>query len=129
MAQTTPNREEVLETYATHGASAAATKAGVSTRTVQRWAAAEGIKSGWEPPILRGHGTSACYIRGCRKPECVEANKQTNREVKERRVARYEAGTVKVKHGVSAYSNWNCRCAECKAAWSAYLRDRRMSRA
>lgn len=130
MAETNPplSRAEALKVYATEGASAAAEAASVSTRTIQRWATAEGITSGWEPPILRGHGTAACYVRGCRKAECVEANRISNREVKERRVARFKAGKVKILHGVSGYSNWDCRCAECRVAWSTYLRDRRNSR-
>jgi hypothetical protein len=120
-------KEEALKLYASEGASAAASEAGVSTRTIQRWAAQEGVKSGWQPPILRDHGTAACYIRGCRRDECVEANRQANREVKARRVERFKKGKVTIRHGVSGYSNWDCRCGVCRNAWSAYLRGRRLS--
>jgi len=119
-------RDEALKIYEQDGAVAASQAAGVSTRTIQRWANAEGLTSGWEPSPTKGHGTAACYIRGCRLPECVEANRQTNREVKERRVKRFEAGQVTLDHGkVTSYVNWQCRCQECKSAWSAYLRNRR----
>ena len=118
-------REEILKIYATEGATVAARSASVSTRTIQRWAAQEGIETGWEPQPTLGHNTVACYLRGCRRPGCVEANRQNNREVKERRIKRFRAGKVQIKHGVSGYSNWSCRCGECTSAWSAYLRDRR----
>lgn len=128
MAETSkPTREEILKIYSVEGATAAASEAGVSTRTIQRWAAQEGVTSGWVPPILRDHGTAACYIRGCRKPECVEANREANREVKARRIERFRKGKVTIRHGVSGYSNWDCRCSECRTAWSAYLRSRRLA--
>lgn len=120
-----PTREEVLKIYERDGASAAASLAGVSTRTVKRWAAQEGVSSGYTAPIIRGHGTAACYIRGCRETKCVEANREVQREVKRRRIERYRAGKVTIKHGVSGYSNWDCRCGECTSSWSTYLRERR----
>lgn len=119
------SREQILKIYATEGATVAARSASVSTRTIQRWASQEGIATGWEPSLVQGHGTVACYLRGCRRHECVEANKVNNREVKERRVKRFKAGKVQIVHGVSGYSNWDCRCGECTTAWSSYLRDRR----
>lgn len=122
------SREEALKLYAGEGASAAASEAGVSTRTIQRWAAQEGVKSGWVPPVLRDHGTAACYIRGCRRPECIEANRQANREVKARRIERFRKGKVSIRHGVSGYSNWDCRCPLCRNAWSTYLRGRRVAK-
>lgn len=121
-------KTEALKLYEVEGAAAAAAAASVSPRTIQRWASQAGVQSGWEPTPQRGHGTAACYIRGCRRPECIEANRIVNREVKERRIARFKAGQVKIKHGVSGYVNWSCRCADCRNAWSAYLRDRRNSR-
>lgn len=128
MAKAKPTVEQVLEVYAQEGATAAAEYGQVSSRTVQRWASLEGIVSGWVPPITQGHGTSACYMRGCREQECVEAHRETQRKLKARRVKRLKQGKVTVKHGVSAYSNWNCRCEVCRAAWAAYLRERKRVR-
>lgn len=118
-------REQALTIYANEGAAAAAEAAKVSIRTVQRWASDAGVRSGYKRTTTRGHGTAACYLRGCRKKECVEANREENRQVKARRVARFKAGKVHIKHGVSGYSNWDCRCPLCTNAWSAYLRERR----
>lgn len=118
-------REKVLKIYGSKGPDAAAEAAGVSKRTAQRWAAAAGVKYHYENPILRGHRTSACYARGCRKKQCVEANKEAQRAIKARRVERRIRGEAKFKHGVSGYSNWDCRCGRCKKSWSEYLRERR----
>lgn len=122
------SREQVLEVYATEGATAAADLAGVSKRTVQRWAAQEGIRSGYEPQITRDCPSAASYTRGCRCEGCKEANREQQRAVKERRVKRFKTGKVDISHGVSGYSNWDCRCGVCGSAWSAYLRERRAIR-
>jgi hypothetical protein len=118
-------RERVLEVYAESGASAAAAIAGVSKRTVQRWAAAEEIESGYEPKIIVPCPSAAAYARGCRCDGCKEANRDVQRAIKSRRIARFKSGVTKIKHGVSGYSNWDCRCPDCRSAWSEYLRERR----
>lgn len=118
-------KDAVMQVYAGKGATAAATLAGVSKRTVQRWAAAEGIESGYTAPIIRLCPSAASYARGCRCDGCKEANKEVQRAIKERRIKRFKSGKTKIKHGVSGYSNWDCRCSDCKAAWSEYLRERR----
>jgi len=120
-----PNRDQILQTYAEEGAQAAANQAGVSKRTVQRWAANAGIASGYQTPILRDCPSAASYVRGCRCQGCIDENRKTQREIKDRRVARYKQGQTKIKHGVSGYSNWECRCGVCRSAWSSYLRGRR----
>jgi len=118
-------KDAVLLTYGTLGATAAASQAGVSKRTVQRWAAVEGIESGYEAPIIRLCPSAASYARGCRCEGCKDANREAQRAIKVRRIKRFKSGKTQIKHGVSGYSNWDCRCADCKAAWSTYLRDRR----
>lgn len=123
-----PPLEEVLEVYAESGASVAAEFAGVSKRTVQRWAAANKIESGYEPTWTVPCPSPAAYNRGCRCDGCVQANRELQREIKARRIARFRAGKTKIKHGVSGYSNWDCRCDKCRAAWSKYLRERRKAR-
>lgn len=125
--KTPPTREEIIELYAAEGATAAAEAAGVSKRTVQRWAAKADVHSGYENPILRPCPSAASYQRGCRCEGCVEANREVQREIKARRVAKLRAGRAVIKHGVSGYSNWDCRCAKCRSAWSKYLRDRRLA--
>lgn len=119
------DREEILRIYSEEGATVAASKAGVSKRTVQRWAAASRVHSGYEAPIMRECPSAASYARGCRCEGCKEENRLTQKEIKARRVARFKAGEVEITHGVSGYSNWDCRCNECKSAWSSYLRERR----
>lgn len=122
-------REEVLKVYAESGATAASEIANVSKRTVQRWAAKEGIKSGYEPEIIRPCPSAAAYARGCRCDGCKGANREVQREVKARRIARFRdpSGKTKIKHGVSGYSNWDCRCEVCRTKWSGYLRARRIA--
>lgn len=119
------NRDKIMKIYATEGASAAAVAAGVSKRTVQRWAAAAKVGSGYVPPIRRECPSAASYARGCHCDGCTLANREAQREIKARRVERFQQGLVKIVHGVSGYANWECRCPVCKSAWSKYLRDRR----
>lgn len=127
MATTTkpPTKNQILRIYAKKGATPAAEAAGVSKRTVQRWAAKAGISSGYTAPVLRDCPSVASYNRGCRCSGCVAANKEASRQTKARRVARFENGEVEIEHGVSGYSNWDCRCETCRAEWSAYMRERR----
>lgn len=122
-------RDKVLKVYAEQGATAAAELAGVSKRTVQRWAGTEGILSGYEPEITRPCPSAAAYTRGCRCDGCKAANREVQRQIKDRRVARFRKGEREPRrHGVSGYSNWDCRCEECRTAWSEYLRERRKAR-
>jgi hypothetical protein len=120
-------KEKALELYATKGATPAAEAAHVSKRTIQRWAKVEGLDSGYDPAsrITTSCPSSAEYARGCRCEGCKEANREMQREIKARRLERVSRGKRKVPHGVSGYSNWDCRCSECKKAWSSYLRGRR----
>ena len=39
----------------------------------------------WDQTQLQPHGTNACYARGCRLPECIEAHKQYHRDYVKRR--------------------------------------------
>jgi hypothetical protein len=126
----TIDRAEVLKVFADQGAAAASELAGVSRRTIQRWAAVEGIRSGYTAPIIRECPSAAAYARGCDCDGCKEANREQQRQVKARRVAYFqEHGTKRdgtpIPHGVSGYSNWDCRCEVCRPAWSAYLREHR----
>ena len=117
--------DKVMGLYSTEGATAAAKFAGVSKRTVQRWASEQGVKSGYVAPIEMECPSAASYTRGCRCEGCRLANKEAQRETKKRRIERFRSGRTKIKHGVSGYSNWDCRCEKCRKAWSAYLRKRR----
>lgn len=123
------DREEVVKLYQEIGAAAAARQVGVSRRTVQRWARAAGIQSGgWEPVHRRKPCPSAAaYSHGCRCDGCKLANREAQRATKQRRVERYRNGRRDIKHGVSGYSNWDCRCEVCRTAWSKYLKDRRIA--
>lgn len=64
-----------LDVYQREGATAAAEAAGVTTRTVFRWAREAGVSSGWENPSgpQTGHGTATRY-RTCRCDDCMAAN-------------------------------------------------------
>jgi hypothetical protein len=118
----------LLTIYATEGAVAAAKEAGVSVRTMQRWAGQEGIQSGYRTPVSAECPSAAAYNRGCRCEGCVDANRIAGRQAKDRRIARAHHG-AEVPHGVSGYSNWDCRCVTCSTAWATYLRKRRATRA
>lgn len=121
-----PTREQILEIYATQGATPAAKRAKVHKRTVQRWAREAGISSGFEvEDTYKECPSFASYLRGCRCDGCKLEARDGRRVVKERRLQRVEEGRKKVPHGVSGYSNWNCRCPKCKRAWSAYLKGKR----
>lgn len=37
-------------------------------------------------------------------------------------------GAVPTVHNASTYTNWGCRCDECKASWAAMIRARRFVR-
>lgn len=120
------SKDEVLKIYAEKGATAASEAAGVSKRTVQRWASVAGVGSGYKAPIRRTEPSAAAYMRGCRTEECVEAYRKANTDAKNRRLDRFQSGASKPDCGkASTYSNYDCRGEACKAAWSKYLRDKR----
>lgn len=126
-------RERALLIYELEGAEEAGRAVNVSKRTVQRWAAEAGVSYEYQPPLLPCP-SAASYVRGCRCDGCVEANRERQRSVKERRVAYGKKHNRKhdgnpIPHGVSGYSNWDCRCPRCKNAWSTYLREKRAARA
>jgi hypothetical protein len=125
-------RQQALDIYVKEGAEAARLAVGVSKRTVQRWASDAGLKYEYVAPLLPCP-SMASYARGCRCDGCVEANREHQKEVKARRVAYGKKHGKKktgepIPHGVSGYSNWDCRCGTCKAEWSAYLRRKRDAR-
>lgn len=70
-------RALALDVYQRDGATAAAEAAGVTTRTVFRWAREAGVSSGWENPSgpQTSHGTLTRYTaHGCRCDDCRAAN-------------------------------------------------------
>lgn len=120
------NKEEALKIYATEGATAAASAAGVTTRTIRRWGAAAGINSGYVAEPTVPCPSVAAYARGCRCDGCRDANRVRQAEGNADRKKRLASGQTSVIHGrVSTYGNWSCRCGECSAAWSAYLRQKK----
>lgn len=50
-----------------------------------------------------GHGTNACYARGCRRDECVEAHRQYHRDYDSRRRAAGIANGIPMDHHGTAY--------------------------
>lgn len=67
------------------------------------------------------HGTPMGYLRGCRCSECKEANRESRRKARERRLNRPIPEHV---HGTwNGYANYNCRCMECLNACRARYVD------
>lgn len=63
----------------------------------------------------RGHGTLACYRRGCSCDECRAANRAHSRSLK---------GAEPLRHGTtSAYTNYACRCDLCRQAHAELVRS------
>lgn len=58
-----------------------------------------------DPATLKQHGTNACYARGCRRAECVEAHRAYYREY----VARRRAEGAKEYHGTAYGYALGCR--------------------
>ena len=86
---------------------------GVSTRTIKRWCDESGGLTPAAPVVPLQHGKRSAYNRGCRCPECQEANLLHKREYR----ARVQAeGREPRTHGYGGYTNWGCRCEVCKAA-------------
>lgn len=126
-------RQQALDVYVKEGAEAARLAVGVSKRTVQRWASEAEVEYTYVP-VLLPCPSMASYARGCRCDGCIEVNREHQKEVKARRVAYGKEHGKKrtgepIPHGVSGYSNWDCRCGKCKAEWSSYLRTKRLARA
>lgn len=65
------------------------------------------------PRQLHGHGTRGCYLRGCRRPECVDANR---RYCKAYRSTTYKSGPLRVDAAPAARA---CR-AMADAGWSEH---------
>lgn len=65
------------------------------------------------PRQLSGHGTRGCYLRGCRRPECVDAN---SRYCKNYRTTTYRQGPRRVDAAPVARA---CR-AMADAGWSEH---------
>lgn len=125
-------RQQALDVYVKEGAEAAGLATGVSKRTVQRWASEAEVEYVYVPYLLPCPSV-ASYARGCRCDGCVEENREHQKEVKARRVAYGKKHGKKktgepIPHGVSGYSNWDCRCPVCKSEWSSYLRTKRLAR-
>lgn len=91
--------------------------------------------------VLRGIGHSAQNARAthCREgheftPQntrrvsgsriCITCARARQREKGRKRAELIKADPSLAPHGVlTTYSNWRCRCADCKAVWSAYMRE------
>ena len=58
---------------------------GMSSRDRQLERKRLGIKAGAPIGERSRHGTRACYLKGCRLPECVEANREYGRRYTERK--------------------------------------------
>jgi hypothetical protein len=70
-----------------------------------------------QPTPVR-HGTlNGYHNRGCRCPQCREANRLAQRAYRAAWSKRTAAGDPAVPHGmVSGYINWICRCEACRQA-------------
>ena len=76
------------------------------------------------PPHIK-HGFASTYIGWrCRCEECMGAWKQ---DCARRR--RNRMGTTPPKHGASGYSNYGCRCVECRAGKLEQERKRNAKKA
>lgn len=75
------------------------------------------------------HGNVSTYRNpryACRCGECRDASTRRRRQEMASRRARLAADPSVVQHGrASTYTNWGCRCDDCKAANSAWLAARR----
>jgi hypothetical protein len=74
---------------------------------------------------MSAHGTHSRYVHeSCRCQACTAANTAYQTQRKRQRVAHTRANGLpsSVQHGLSAFTNWGCRCDVCRAAWSAHVR-------
>lgn len=84
---------------------------------------------------MTNHGITG-YYNGCRCDTCATASaawrKQRNDRRKQQRVlvaGRLIAPLPTEQHGkVSTYTNWFCRCRDCRTAASSYQREIRNER-
>lgn len=72
------------------------------------------------------HGTRACYVRGCRRRQCVEANRAYH-EQRRRAAGMAPARRGPGPHGTVARYKSGCHCARCRTANTAYYRERRQA--
>jgi hypothetical protein len=80
------------------------------------------------PPVPIKHGSVTGYRRGCRCPECRNANTASLNHRKAERSAD-PAAADRAGHGkTSTYLNYGCRCDPCKAAQSKSNRHYRQLR-
>lgn len=69
------------------------------------------------------HGTRACYVSSCRRPECVKANAEYYQQW-QASVPALEPGDP--RHGsINGYANYRCRCRRCTDANTGKSRTRR----
>lgn len=75
----------------------------------------------------QGHPLTGDNMRrvGAKKQRsCVTCVRARARAAKAARKVAIAADPSLAKHGlILTYSNWGCRCAPCKEAWSAYMRE------
>lgn len=90
---------------------------GMSGAAVQAVRTRRGIEAGLKLKKSE-HGTPSMYNRGCRCEPCKTRQRQRAKEQQAKRLAKVQAGEASFAHGLSGYTNWNCRCAVCKAAGS-----------
>jgi|GEM_PF-1304941 len=87
---------------------------GLSTKWVAVRRRKLGLRRGskWDGVELQPHGTNACYARGCRQPECVEAHRQYHRDYVQRR----RAEGAREYHGTAYGYQLGCKAgADCPA--------------
>ncbi|MFB7738273.1 hypothetical protein ACFC08_28570 [Streptomyces sp. NPDC056112] len=82
-------------------------------------------------PVPIPHGRIGGYRRGCRCPQCRQANTAAVTRSKAKR-AKDPTAADRAGHGkATTYGNYGCRCAPCKAAQSrrnAFYFQRRQAR-
>jgi hypothetical protein len=80
------------------------------------------------------HGTTTGYrYHGCRCARCQAAHSESNSEFQRTEVGRAYREAMRARgepplgheHGYSAYVNYGCRCAICRAAKADYAARRR----
>jgi hypothetical protein len=87
---------------------------------------------------VKGRGRNSRYCKQCKADKWSEwsaaedsdARQRRNEEGRKKRFAMGAAGVLPpgVDHGYSAYTNYGCRCLECKASCRAYAAQRRRLR-
>jgi hypothetical protein len=72
------------------------------------------------------HGTPLSYRRGCRCDACRQVHAEYKRELRYRR-ARLTP-YAEIPHGLNGYQNYLCRCATCREANTACMREQQANR-